>query len=206
MDRNFLRIAASHSGIGSLSARRAWIEIFPWAAASSEASVALRKESVDRNILQVVVGAAFQNVALRKESVDRNSNQHSRRATCCRVALRKESVDRNTLSAISRIHVLVALRKESVDRNAYHAICLLSTNTSLSARRAWIEILRGCWFCVKLLLSLSARRAWIEILYCTIKLQGGALSLSARRAWIEIFVSCRHVCRLERRSPQGERG
>ena len=38
-----------HAGSKSLSARRAWIEIRSSAAANSSASVALRKESVDRN-------------------------------------------------------------------------------------------------------------------------------------------------------------
>ena len=41
---------------------------------------------------------------------------------------------------------VVALRKESVDRNTFVAICASCTGTSLSARRAWIEILaiRSC--------------------------------------------------------------
>ena len=79
--------------------------------------------------------------------------------------------------------------------------------TSLSARRAWIEIAAGqatsllCW-------SLSARRAWIEMPnlkklsimasvalrkesvdrngYVGVLVVLWALSLSARRAWIEI--------------------
>ena len=36
-------------------------------------SVALRKESVDRNILSVVAYSYYNRVALRKESVDRNN-------------------------------------------------------------------------------------------------------------------------------------
>ena len=56
----------------SLSARRAWIEIFlqrdihPWL------RVALRKESVDRNSKGMMVAVDGRLVALRKESVDRN--------------------------------------------------------------------------------------------------------------------------------------
>ena len=58
------------------------------------------------------------------------------------VALRKESVDRNCYySNKDADWVRVALRKESVDRNW----CV----------REMVE--RGCW-------SLSARRAWIEII------------------------------------------
>ena len=78
---------------------------------------------------------------------------------------------------------------------------------SLSARRAWIEILAS-WSAVLTELSLSARRAWIEIKiwYCGTSIGLVALrkesvdrniilpalkfllmlSLSARRAWIEI--------------------
>ena len=81
----------------SLSARRAWIEILTPARMLSRLLVALRKESVDRNIF-ADASKISKLVALRKESVDRNST--------CRgcwilppVALRKESVDRNTILA-----------------------------------------------------------------------------------------------------------
>ena len=123
------------------------------------------------------------------------------------VALRKESVDRNTLSPESAPCEAVALRKESVDRNPGSHLVRNAQNGSLSARRAWIEILAlgqhgtaaG---------SLSARRAWIEmpllmafICRVTVALRKESvdrnksqipskvpswLSLSARRAWIEI--------------------
>ena len=102
-------------------------------------SVALRKESVDRN--KVTKTKLFCiGVALRKESVDRNfhavqvviivmQSLSARRAWIemqiqkiengeAKVALRKESVDRNLpLSVCSLLSLLVALRKESVDRN-----------------------------------------------------------------------------------------
>ena len=55
----------------SLSARRAWIEIVAWLDYSEELLVALRKESVDRNIAGLSIKEA-KPVALRKESVDRN--------------------------------------------------------------------------------------------------------------------------------------
>ena len=58
------------------------------------------------------------------------------------VALRKESVDRNNLqNGILRLKDGVALRKESVDRNGSYAMNAQSETMSLSARRAWIEIL-----------------------------------------------------------------
>ena len=57
-------------------------------------------------------------VALRKESVDRNLWWGVRKAVGSLVALRKESVDRNfLLCGPLNMRTSVALRKESVDRN-----------------------------------------------------------------------------------------
>ena len=56
--------------------------------------VALRKESVDRNVNLRVVDGSKSSVALRKESVDRNVSAFDVLAISA-VALRKESVDRN---------------------------------------------------------------------------------------------------------------
>ena len=59
------------------------------------------------------------------------------------VALRKESVDRNRAYIMTTIIcIAVALRKESVDRNCSGAKAAETQWTSLSARRAWIEIIR----------------------------------------------------------------
>ena len=101
----------------SLSARRAWIEIFVPFDVVRPAIVALRKESVDRNA-RLWACLCLIPVALRKESVDRNASLFCGCSGRCRVALRKESVDRN-----------VNLRV--VDG---------SKSSSLSARRAWIEM------------------------------------------------------------------
>ena len=63
------------------------------------------------------------------------------------VALRKESVDRNSFYTQKRNLPKVALRKESVDRNRILFIFTTSKCLSLSARRAWIEIMSknvGC--------------------------------------------------------------
>ena len=58
-----------------------------------------------------------------------------------RVALRKESVDRNIMYLLTASAFwMVALRKESVDRNTPTASRRKTTDMSLSARRAWIEI------------------------------------------------------------------
>ena len=75
---------------------------------------------------------------------------------------------------------------------------------SLSARRAWIEILVAITPS-NFSKSLSARRAWIEILQVW-QLYAVALSLSARRAWIEIWDVHPGTIQQRRRSPQGERG
>ena len=56
------------------------------------------------------------------------------------VALRKESVDRNITLPPLIPSQKVALRKESVDRNDVLAFSALLEVMSLSARRAWIEI------------------------------------------------------------------
>ena len=57
-----------------------------------------------------------------------------------RVALRKESVDRNIIYLLTASAFLVALRKESVDRNIRYINRHLLQHLSLSARRAWIEM------------------------------------------------------------------
>ena len=56
----------------------------------------------------------------------------------------------------------VALRKESVDRNNAMQIKIVKMHASLSARRAWIEMID---YIIDYVIeaSLSARRAWIEI-------------------------------------------
>ena len=54
--------------------------------------------------------------------------------------------------------------------------------------------------------SLSARRAWIEIMTSILAHIGPKMSLSARRAWIEIVMFPLPPADGGRRSPQGERG
>ena len=50
VDRNRSMPVAYRDAIMSISARRAWIEMFDFPVVPSELTVALRKESVDRNI------------------------------------------------------------------------------------------------------------------------------------------------------------
>ena len=98
----------------------------------------------------------------------------------------------------------VALRKESVDRNKRNDLQRNRHNTSLSARRAWIEI--GLSFARKIRpVSLSARRAWIEI--CVISLNYKEVLVALRKESVDR--NCRYPARcvgLLCRSPQGERG
>ena len=116
---------------------------------------------MDRNLL-TSGDVAAPSVALRKESVDRNTENavlflltsgslSARRAwiemeddgilsTGAPVALRKESVDRNRVYAILSAIRRVALRKESVDRNWQDIDDREKILASLSARRAWIEM------------------------------------------------------------------
>ena len=86
--------------------------------------------------------------------MDRNSFGISGVDKVSYVALRKESVDRNNIALASfRAYIMVALRKESVDRNARLLMCFWPFGRSLSARRAWIEIVRG----VALLRKITSR-------------------------------------------------
>ena len=146
----------------SLSARRAWIEIQSGCFFFSRLDVALRKESVDRNVYQLLAVGKYA-VALRKESVDRNKvprlvghgvrmSLSARRAwieivypACQGPALQSLSARRAWIEIFLLVLVLgmptVALRKESVDRNPLSKQCAETEKRSLSARRAWIEII-----------------------------------------------------------------
>ena len=74
---------------------------------------------MDRNIGDLKGAIENIGVALRKESVDRNVGADGC-GNVLGVALRKESVDRNLfLRVIPCILKSVALRKESVDRNTF---------------------------------------------------------------------------------------
>ena len=101
--------------------------------------------------------------------------------TLC-VALRKESVDRNDGRVTLPPHKQVALRKESVDRNVRSAVSNVSSIKSLSARRAWIEILDTL---VTTHVNIVALRKE---------------SVDRNAAWTGVLRD------MHRRSPQGERG
>ena len=160
--------------------------------------VALRKESVDRNIFPPVDTSSVRSlsarrawietlasrlvdmsaaVALRKESVDRNYKNLPKQSIHHKVALRKESVDRNLGAMQIVIIVVVALRKESVDRNQGVHYDNYNLHWSLSARRAWIETCPGRIWSTALAWSLSARRAWIETIDYIIDYVNDAVAL-----------------------------
>ena len=121
------------------------------------------------------------------------------------VALRKESVDRNRCWGLNeKCRPRVALRKESVDRNAPRRPSRALARASLSARRAWIEML--CHF-LRFWgqMSLSARRAWIEmrVALCAARKPGVAL----RKESVDRYVASGCAPSANGgRSPQGERG
>ena len=163
MDRNIKITCFGCTQVWSLSARRAWIEICYLDNIEITEAVALRKESVDRNGALPLSGPR------------------------AHVALRKESVDRNNRAVVAfQDPAGVALRKESVDRNRAGLVAGSKHIWSLSARRAWIEIISGINNAGRYR-SLSARRAWIEILTTVLHWYHISRSLSARRAWIEIL-------------------
>ena len=136
-------------------------------------------------------------------------------------------MDRNGKSQQPCNASCVALRKESVDRNKGPEELAQFWSSSLSARRAWIEMTgadvggagqrvalrkesvdRNALLCVNVknvLKSLSARRAWIEI---TAWLRSTCwYSVALRKESVDrnlCVANC--VLHAERRSPQGERG
>ena len=83
----------------SLSARRAWIEIIDDLEPSSTRKVALRKESVDRNMSEdVSYSIIVKSLSARRAWIEIFITQIKIVTGC--VALRKESVDRNLTSTI----------------------------------------------------------------------------------------------------------
>ena len=76
---------------------------------------------------------------------------------------------------------------------------------SLSARRAWIEIVHAADEAARQRVAL--RKESVDRNIHNLNLPSKPIeSLSARRAWIEIDVSANESLAEESRSPQGERG
>ena len=91
-------------------------------------------------------------------------------------------MDRNVSDAQGVGIVTVALRKESVDRNKYPSETRLSYCTSLSARRAWIEM------------GITRASIWLWV----VALRKESVDRNRQREIVKFSVSGR--------SPQGERG
>ena len=118
MDRNCDSDPVTDKAWASLSARRAWIEIqWVWMPLALPV-VALRKESVDRNIT----------IWCRHNNLPPSLSARRAWIEIC-------------TSCLPLVNMRVALRKESVDRNAVVDASLATVLASLSARRAWIEML-----------------------------------------------------------------
>ena len=100
---------------------------------------------------------------------------------------------------------MVALRKESVDRNRLMLSVRLLMCLSLSARRAWIEIMLCLLF--RPVVGVALRKESVDR---NTNFNPASLfdlpSLSARRAWIEIYNLSDIEDKFGGRSPQGERG
>ena len=96
---------------------------------------------MDRNILPIPISQTSSRVALRKESVDRNLADNAHFVTVCEsLSARRAWIEITTEEVLTNEEQTVALRKESVDRNCTIVMVGLLMYRSLSARRAWIEI------------------------------------------------------------------
>ena len=121
MDRNCPVPGRNSRHRKSLSARRAWIEIPRTRRSVRAALVALRKESVDRNINVLDPATHKKTVALRKESVDRNIRKTVPTTGFGRSLSARRAWIEMPSGAPGRPRQRVALRKESVDRNGTKA-------------------------------------------------------------------------------------
>ena len=83
----------------------------------------------------------------------------------------------------------VALRKESVDRNTKNPMICVNEIPSLSARRAWIEIITRTGIVTGCVVALRKESVDRNNLHCVEEVSGDT-SLSARRAWIEMPTRC----------------
>ena len=95
MDRNTRRTYHKDENLKSLSARRAWIEMLADTSDVEAATVALRKESVDRNIEpRMLFLNTLLSLSARRAWIEIHRRLYHSKVTL--VALRKESVDRHT--------------------------------------------------------------------------------------------------------------
>ena len=127
-------------------------------------SVALRKESVDRNpTIKAMRGDRKASLSARRAWIEISARHTVAPRKWWSLSARRAWIEITRRSS-SLQKIMVALRKESVDRNYRISNIPLHIVGSLSARRAWIEI-AGCPAGRCTHPSLSARRAWIEIIF-----------------------------------------
>ena len=104
-------------GPGSLSARRAWIEISEKLGQPSSVNVALRKESVDRNAAKMKVGGIdVSSLSARRAWIEIFSNLYDLPPTVSSLSARRAWIEMS-FEQNKGLLLGVALRKESVDRN-----------------------------------------------------------------------------------------
>ena len=131
----------------SLSARRAWIEIAVLELIPlTDPSLSARRAWIEMREVKAGILLDLTSLSARRAWIEigRNTALHRQ----CQVALRKESVDRNCVISKLKPSSRVALRKESVDRNLLASPFNIIFGVSLSARRAWIEIVQVCASCM----------------------------------------------------------
>ena len=95
---------------------------------------------MDRNSLLFYSFVMDSSVALRKESVDRNGLHPFQQLEAVASLSARRAWIEIALVTTGATTCTVALRKESVDRNPYSRGLVFILKGSLSARRAWIEI------------------------------------------------------------------
>ena len=126
--------------LSSLSARRAWIEIFEWIKHKYPGCVALRKESVDRNIMIITICIALKkSLSARRAWIEILGSRLYDMSAAWSLSARRAWIEM-LIDDVSTGGKIVALRKESVDRNTSIDNLTQGVFKSLSARRAWIEI------------------------------------------------------------------
>ena len=103
--------------ITSLSARRAWIEIPDRPGPKGRDRVALRKESVDRNMSEdVSYSIIVKSLSARRAWIEIKSELQPLIASVTSLSARRAWIEINIIY-LPFFHRAVALRKESVDRN-----------------------------------------------------------------------------------------
>ena len=141
VDRNNRAVKQLAKDNGSLSARRAWIEISDVGNGILNAAVALRKESVDRNKALGLLGwLRVLSLSARRAWIEMILSMLPVCLNLLSLSARRAWIEILRITLAFPRKVRVALRKESVDRNITRGQLPTPEPPSLSARRAWIEI------------------------------------------------------------------